>query len=595
MEIPKQLQKKEFRFVKLGLWNEWARYEKDKKTKKPKIAEKKLVTPENFSLVDKKIWKPLGKAPFEYEWEKKGYKYNDPKFLNHKTNFGIIGGNGNLVILDIDNLRLAQKLQEKLDTFTIKTGSGGRHFYFIVEGIDKLKNEVFGDKGELRLNNYQVVSSPCRHPTGNYYEVINDKEIKKVNSEYIEDLVKPLRGKETTLTTPTTKEVDTTRSAFEYGKVIESIKKGMNKEQVFEHMENYARWSSSPEAYQELTYKKALEVVNKEQPPKEINQPIAHEGDLDIRTIMYYRKLKKSKTMIVESFLDKKTLTMMYSPPAEFKSLTALDMGLSIATGKTFMGLKCKKQPVLYCDGENADIIVKERLEKFCKGKGMKRYQAPFFILKNGLLMDEKKNIHLGFLMGLEKALEKYKIKVLIFDTMHRFSFYDENKADDINMLYTKVFKPLIEDYGISIVFLHHSKKDGGYRGSGDFLGMVDVSYKIMRMGKTNKFRIINEKCRSGEIADISGEIDFGEEYIRINRLDEEEEQEERINKLKELTGRVEGMFEIGMELKNKDIQTNLDLMEFEYSLATLKRVLKYLVDNDVLDRTDKGIYRRIK
>ena len=49
------------------------------------------------------------------------------------------------------------------------------------------------------------------------------------------------------------------------------------------------------------------------------------------------------------------------------------------------------------------------------------------------------------------------------------------------------------------------------------------------------------------------------------------------------------------MELKNKDIETNLQLMDFEYSQATLKRVLKYLVDNDVLDRTDKGVYRCIK
>jgi hypothetical protein len=270
-------------------------------------------------------------------------------------------------------------------------------------------------------------------------------------------------------------------------------------------------------------------------------------------------------------------------------------MGLSIATGKEFLGLKCKKMPVLYCDGENADIIIKERLEKFCKGKGMKRYTAPFYILKNGILLDEKKNIHLGFLMGLEKVIKEKKIKVLIFDTMHRFAFYYENRADDINVLYTKIFKPLIEDYGLTIVFLHHSKKDGGYRGSGDFLGMVDVSYKIFRNGKSNKFNIINEKCRSGEIADISGEIFFGETHIKINRLDEEIEQEDKINKLKELTNKIKKMFDLGTELEKRDVEIRLENEEYDFSKATLKRVLKYLVDNDFLDNFERGKYRRIR
>jgi len=455
-----------------------------------------------------------------------------------------------------------------------------------------LKNEVFENKGELRLNNYQVVSSPCRHPTGNYYKVINDKPIKRVTSEYIEELVKPLReviNKEKIENNIK----DNTRSAFEYGKVIEAIKKGMNKEQVFKHMENYSKWVSSSEAYQELTYKKALEVVNKEK-PREKTQPIEHEGDLDIKTLWDYKHLKKNKDFIIDGFLYPKTTNMLYSPPAEFKTLIAEDLGMSIASGKPFMNMKTKKQPVLYCDGENSDTNIKDRLEKFKKGKKIKRWKIPFYVLKNGILLDEKKQVHLGFICGLEKAIEKYKIKVLIFDTLHRFAFYDENRADDINLLYTKVFKPLIEDYKITIIFLHHSTKAGGYRGSGDFLGMVDVSYKVCRSGKTNKFFILNEKCRSGEIPNISGEVDFGEGYIKINRLDEIQEQENKINVLKELTDKVKSLFEIGTELSKKDIETQLQIDEFEFSQATLKRVLRFLLNNNYLDNTNRGIYRKI-
>jgi len=370
------------------------------------------------------------------------------------------------------------------------------------------------------------------------------------------------------------------------------IRNGKTREEIFEEMLLYSKWANEQDHYRNRQYEKALEYVGVQ---KEKENPPIRADDLDIKTIQDYVNLKVDKNFIVQDFLYPETLTMLYSPPAQFKSLIAEDISLSIAKGMDFMGLKTKKQPVLYCDGENADIIIKERLIKFCKGKRMKRKPKNFYILKNALLMDEKKNIHMGMLMALENAIEKYKIKVVVFDTLHRFAYYDENKADDINMLYTKVFKHLINDYHVTILFLHHSKKDGGYRGSGDFLGMVDVSYKVLRNGKTNKFKILNEKCRSGEIADIQGEINFGEEFMRIDRLDTEEEQDKAVNKLKELTERVKTNCPLGIEVKNKDIETQLEMQEYDYSPSTLKRVLKWLVDNEIFEKTDKGIYRRIK
>ncbi len=384
---------------------------------------------------------------------------------------------------------------------------------------------------------------------------------------------------------------DLSRSGLEYRKILALLRQGKSRAEIYDEMMAYSKWSSANESYRTLTFEKAEDYYLQNQKEK----PIEHEGDLNIKTLLDYKKLKKDKSFIVDGFLYPKTTNMLYSPPAEFKSILAEDLGMSIASGKTFLDMDVKKQPVLYCDGENSDTIIKERLIKLKKGKKINRWKIPFYVLKTGILIDEKKQVHLGFLTGLEKAIEQYKIKVLIFDTLHRFAFYDENRADDINILYTKVFKPLIEDYGITIIFLHHSTKQGNYRGSGDFLGMVDVSYKVCRAGKTNKFFIVNEKCRSGEIPNLSGEVDFGEEYIKIIRIDEEEEQEEKINVLKELTNKVESLFEIGNELTKKDIETQLEIEEFDFSQATLKRVLKYLIEKSKLDNFKKGIYRRIK
>ncbi len=316
--------------------------------------------------------------------------------------------------------------------------------------------------------------------------------------------------------------------------------------------------------------------------------------ELRLMTYADLKKIKKDKNFIVQDFLKPKSVTMIYSPPAQFKSLIASSLAMSVSTGKTWLNLKTKKQPILYLNGEMSEQIFKDYLEKLHFGMNLKRNNFPFYILNNGILLDSKKKVHLGFLIALERVIEEKGIKVLIFDTLHRFAYYDENRADDINILYTKVFKPLIQSHGISIVFLHHSTKAGDYRGSGDFLGMVDVSYKIYRYGKTDKFKIVNEKSRSGEIADITGTIDFGEDYIKIIRGNEKAEQEQSLSKLKETTERIRSMFKPGQELRRKDILDKFEIEGKEVNIKLVQRSLKFLVDNQFLDKTEKGVYNLI-
>lgn len=194
MEIPKQLQNSELRFVLLGVWNRWEQV-------KTKVSD--YVEPQNYlKFKEDKEWKPSGKAPYETGWQNKNnYSFDNPRLLSHiKTmNFGVIGGYGRLRILDIDDPQLAEEFEKKLNTYTVKTGSGGRHFYFY---SDYDKNHVLVNKqGELRANKYQVVSAPCRHPSGNYYTIINDSPIQEISEGDLLKLIKPYLREEKEATT----------------------------------------------------------------------------------------------------------------------------------------------------------------------------------------------------------------------------------------------------------------------------------------------------------------------------------------------------------------------------------------------------------
>lgn len=318
--------------------------------------------------------------------------------------------------------------------------------------------------------------------------------------------------------------------------------------------------------------------------------------NLEVLTYSDLKKFKTNKNYIVQDFLLPQTITMIYSPPAQFKSLIAVGLGFAVSNGREFLGMQTKKTGVLYLDGENSQVIMKERAEAIHKGMRLKSNKFPLYFLQGGLLMDSKKKINLSYLVAIEELIKQFKIKVIVFDTLHRFCLYDENSSDDLNKLYTQVFKPLADELGVAVVFLHHSTKNGGYRGSGDFLGMVDVSYRVERKHKTNEFIIVNEKCRSGEIPEIKGELIFGDDYIRFNKLSIEEEQFQKSNKLIEKTQKIEELFDESSKLKRKDIISFLEMQNYDFgSTKSIDRALKYLVEQkQILNKTEKGFYTLI-
>ena len=286
VKIAQQLQNPEFRFVLLGKWDAW----KNKETNEETEFQGELYE----ELKKEKKYVPLGKAPFEKNWQKQGYKYDDKRLIEHQGNIGIIGGYGNLVILDIDDKELGERLEAEYDTFTVKTGTGGKHFYFICE--DKIKNTVLAqDKGELRAENYQVVCPHSKHPNGNFYEIYLDKQIKRVSSNFILSLIKDYLRKEEEIEEITIRPQDTSRSGFEYRRVVALLREGKSKEDIFNEMMKYSKWTthgSKHPQYRENTYKNALHFIEQEKKIQE-KQGEQQKDTKEISEVEYQKALDK--------------------------------------------------------------------------------------------------------------------------------------------------------------------------------------------------------------------------------------------------------------------------------------------------------------
>lgn len=152
---------------------------------------------EDFRFVP--IW--IGtKKPFEPKWNVPGsdtnYKYYDPKFaafLVEGHNWGICAGMGDLVVFDSDHPRLAELgiLGDLPTTFTVRTGGGGTHRYYICKDIKEkvvmYDRELENEKGEplhlgeIQTLGFQAVGPGSLHPNGKRYVLEIDAPIAEIS------------------------------------------------------------------------------------------------------------------------------------------------------------------------------------------------------------------------------------------------------------------------------------------------------------------------------------------------------------------------------------------------------------------------------
>ena len=457
------------------------------------------------------------KAPFEKEWQLNGYKWNDPElqdWINKGNNYGVIGGYGNLRILDIDNKELAEELFKELDTFAVRTGSGGGHFYFEIEDYDNnhiLKNNL----GEFRASNYQCVGPNSIHPSGKKYTVKNDISIKLTSINGLKKKLEKhnIKFKETTLTTPTvtTTVKDDSKSGLEWRRVLALVREGKSKEEIFQTMEAYYKWKTSPEQYRDMTYSKAVNYVEKEKTlENDLVISLKNLVDSDILEIEW----------LCEGFIPKGGIVIIGGDNGSYKTMVALHSSICLASGKPlFDYFQTKKSKVLYIDEENRPVILKSRVKKMLKSLNLNSDLDLEFMICSDIRLDS--NIGLN---KLNKVIQRFKPDMIVADSLVRVMDGDENSVSDVRKVFSSIKKYL--NQGISWLLLHHTRKaktvykgKQDLRGSSDFAGFIDIL--IMNSVYPDSKGYVNisqpkNRLQQDEIKDFSVRIDSTEDTIQL-------------------------------------------------------------------------------
>jgi len=142
--------------------------------------------------------KKATKRPFEDKWQDTAnYSFDNQKLQQHikqNINYGVLGGYGNLVIIDCDLLQAELAVEKHLPkTLRVRTGRGGSHFYFICKDLEKpirLKDTHAGDIGDVQGKGKQVIGPGSLHENGKTYVVEDDLPIVEITAEQIKFALK---------------------------------------------------------------------------------------------------------------------------------------------------------------------------------------------------------------------------------------------------------------------------------------------------------------------------------------------------------------------------------------------------------------------
>lgn len=243
--------------------------------------------------------------------------------------------------------------------------------------------------------------------------------------------------------------------------------------------------------------------------------------------------------------LDEGNGFILAGQPNLGKSWIAFDAALSVASGTDFLGrFPTTQGAVLIVDEEGSRYSTYNRMKMLLKDRDY-GYDLPIFhSIQKGVKLDTPRGQHI-----VQRMVERYRPRLMIFDSMVRLHSGDENSSRDMARLF-EFPKRLQDAYGVAIVFLHHTRKpskddinDPGnlMRGSGDIRGWPDgilvalprESEMYAGVGLTLhhvKSRD-HEKLHPFRVGII---VDNDEEYARVSyqgskREDEQHEQDRRV------------------------------------------------------------------
>ena len=187
---------------------------------------------------------------------------------------------------------------------------------------------------------------------------------------------------------------------------------------------------------------------------------------------------------LVDGIIKQGTLVMFGGMPSGGKTYLAIELMLSIASGKPFLGQYLVKQGdavFIACEGRDS-VLRRVGAWTHLKNGGVDVEDAYISSREIVVTAPEQADISIEQYVQQIDALAIHP-KVFFIDTMnYSLGSAKENDANDMTQYFSRIAHGLISKYGCVVVLIHHTSKDGAdIRGSSTIRGALDSLFLVSR------------------------------------------------------------------------------------------------------------------
>ena len=208
------------------------------------------------------------------------------------------------------------------------------------------------------------------------------------------------------------------------------------------------------------------------------------------------RKQIKRIDWLVEGMIKQQSLVMFGGMPSGGKTYLAVELMLSVASGKPFLGQYQVKQGdavFIACEGRDS-VLRRVGAWNHMKNDGVDVDSA--YISSREMVVTAPETADISIEQYVN-ALEGGDIhpKVIFIDTMnYSLGSSKENDANDMTNYFRRIANGLTNKFGCVVVLLHHTSKDGAdIRGSSTIRGALDALFLVSR-DTAGIFTVKNDK-----------------------------------------------------------------------------------------------------
>lgn len=293
-----------------------------------------------------------------------------------------------------------------------------------------------------------------------------------------------------------------------------------------------------------------------------------------MKTISEMRKDSTKKDFIVDNLMKSNGLYCLVARPKVGKSLLALELANSIATGTTFLGFKTNSSPVLYISTEMDSGQLLDRIDKMNLN----------FNDNNFLLIEQNPNERKLNLMDLQLQFQnfanEYNGRFVIVDMFSGIDLnggYDLNNYQDIGQVVIPKFRELCKKYNFTILLVHHLNKNNTSLGSTAIDGSVDGKITLKQDSNIKNKIFLNYESRDYEGLDLVLKRD---DNLRF-QLSEVESEDLNYNILTFLN----------YAIKQKDFTFNVSDITSKLNLQITPSAFGKLLNNNIDNLEKEGLH----